>query len=171
MCFAMFLDWKLVWGSVLWKPRHEKKYKNCIDIRRMALIDDAPKNSESYFLWKIIKWITNETDYNHVLSYSDMTQGHNWTIYKASNFKSIGTTTATKYVEWNWTVYHPRSLTIDRDYSYRMREAVKTWEAAIKTGLPKIIWMYDIKRKNHNTSQQKQKTMKNISDSKTLTLF
>ena len=173
MCFAMFLNGELVGGSVLGKPRHEKKYKNCIDIRRMALIDEAPKNSESYFLGRIIKWITNETDYNFVLSYSDTTQGHNGTIYKASNFKSIGTTTATKFVEWNGTIYHPRSLSIDRDYSYRMREAVKTGEAIIKTGLPKIIWLYDIKRKSRSENQQRPKQMTNINcrNAQMLSLF
>lgn len=55
ICFAMFIDDVLVGGSVLGKPRHEKAYKGCIDIRRMACIDSAPKNSESWFLSQIIK--------------------------------------------------------------------------------------------------------------------
>ena len=158
ICFAMFLNGNLVGGSVLGKPRHEKKYKNCIDIRRMACLDISPCNSESYFLGQIIKHVTCNTDYNFVLSYSDMTVGHNGTIYKASNFKEIGLTTPTKFVDWNGKIYHPRSLTIDRDYSYKMREAVKTGEALIKTGLPKIIWIYEINKKHRN----KKCKMKNI---------
>ena len=158
ICFAMFLNGNLVGGSVLGKPRHEKKYKNCIDIRRMACLDSSPCNSESYFLGQIIKHVTCNTDYNFVLSYSDMTVGHNGTIYKASNFKEIGLTTSTKFVDWNGKIYHPRSLTIDRDYSYKMREAVKTGEALIKTGLPKIIWIYEINKKHRN----KKCKMKNI---------
>ena len=148
VCFAMFVNHKLVGGSVLGKPRHEKKYKNCIDIRRMALIDEAPFNSESFFLSQIIKWITSNTDYDYVLSYSEKTVGHIGTIYKASNFKSIGETTPTKSVEWNGKTYHPRSITIDRDYSYKLREALKTGEAKVLTGLPKIIWLYEINKKN-----------------------
>jgi len=150
ICFGMFMDGNLVGGSVLGKPRHEKKYKNCIDIRRMACLDSSPCNSESYFLGQIIKYITCNTDYNFVLSYSDMTVGHNGTIYKASNFEEIGFTTPTKFVDWNGKIYHPRSLTIDRDYSYKMREAVKTGEAIIKTGLPKRIWIYEINKKLRN---------------------
>ncbi len=150
ICFGMFMDGNLVGGSVLGKPRHEKKYKNCIDIRRMACLDSSPCNSESYFLGQIIKYITCNTDYNFVLSYSDMTVGHSGTIYKASNFKEIGFTTPTKFVDWNGKIYHPRSLTIDRDYSYKMREAVKTGEAIIKTGLPKRIWIYEINKKLRN---------------------
>lgn len=152
VCFAMFINNELVGGSVLGKPRHEKKYKKCIDIRRMALLDEAPFNSESWFLSQIIKWCASNTDYNYVLSYSDKTVGHNGIIYKAANFRNIGETTPTKYVEWNDKIYHPRSLSIERAYSYQLREAVKNGEAIIHTGLPKIIWLYEIssklKRKN-----------------------
>lgn len=150
ICFAMFIDDNLVGGSVLGKPRHEKKYSNCIDIRRMALVDSAPCNSESYFLGKIIKWITSNTNYDNVLSYSDMTVGHNGVIYKASNFTEIGVTSPTKYVEWNGKIYHPRSLSIDREYSYKMRDAIKTGDAEIKTGLPKRIWIYKINKKQRS---------------------
>src|SRR5262249_32705607 len=68
------------------------------------------------------------------------------TIYKASNFKLKGHTTPTMHVFWNGTRYHPRSLSIDRPYSYKLREAVKTGEATIEKGLPKSCWFYDIKR-------------------------
>ncbi|MFZ2523630.1 MAG: hypothetical protein WAW92_04565 [Minisyncoccia bacterium] len=149
MCFQMYIDNKQVGGAVLGLPRHEKKYKNCIDIRRMACLDNAPKNSESYFLGQVIKWIRDNTTYDFVLSYSDMTVGHQGTIYKASNFECIGQTTPTKYVEWEGKIYHPRSLSIDRDYSYRMREDVKTGKAIVKIGLPKNIWLYKIRRKKY----------------------
>lgn len=153
MCFGMYINDELVGGSVLGKPRHEKKYKNCIDIRRMACLDKSPQNSESFFLGKIIKWVRDNTDYENVLSYSDMTVGHMGTIYKASNFKNIGKTTATKYVEWEGKIYHPRSLSIDRDYSYRLREDVKTGKALIKTGLPKNIWLYPVVRKKYKNEK------------------
>jgi hypothetical protein len=147
VCFAMFIDNKLVGGSVMGKPRHEKKYKKCIDIRRMACLDSSPQNSESWFLSQIIKWCASNTDYDFVLSYSDKTVGHTGTIYKAANFKSIGETTPTKYIEWGSKTYHPRSLSIDRPYSYKLRDAVKNNEAIVKTGLPKIIWIYEISKK------------------------
>jgi hypothetical protein len=146
-CFAMFIDGVLVGGSVLGKPRHEEKYKNCIDIRRMACLDLAPCNSESWFLSQIIKWCASNTEYNYVLSYSDMTVGHSGTIYKAANFKKIGETTPTKYIVWNGKTYHPRSLSIERPYSYDLRKAVEEGLATIETGLPKIIWLYEISNK------------------------
>ena len=168
VCFAMFIENELVGGSVLGKPRHEKKYKKCIDIRRMACLDSAPCNSESWFLSQIIKWCASNTDYNYVLSYSDKTVGHSGTIYKAANFKNIGETAPTKYVEWGEKTYHPRSLSIDRPYSYKLREAVKTGEAVVKTGLPKIIWIYEISDK----LKRKNKVVKQIkTNSKQQTLF
>ena len=144
-CFAMLINNELVGGSVLGKPRHESKYDNCIEIRRMACLDDAPFNSESWFLGRILKYLLANTKYDGVLSYSDLTQGHIGTIYKATNFIESGKTAPTKYVEWNDKVYHMRSLTIDRPYSYEMRKAVRDGSAIIKTGEPKIIWMYDLK--------------------------
>jgi len=150
VCFALFIDGILVGGSVLGKPRHEKKYKNCIDIRRMACLDSAPCNSESYFLGQIIRYITCNTSYENVLSYSDKTVGHEGVIYRASNFKNIGLTTPTKYVEWEGKTYHPRSLSIDRPYSHRMRLAVLLGDALIKTGLPKTIWLYPINVKKRS---------------------
>jgi hypothetical protein len=158
VCFAMFINDVLVGGSVMGKPRHEKKYKNCIDIRRMACLDDAPCNSESWFLSQIIKWCGSNTEYNYVLSYSDKTVGHNGTIYKAANFKNIGETTPTKFVEYGYKTYHPRSLSIDRPYSHELRKAVKEGRAIVKTGLPKIIWIYEIS----NKLKRKNKIIKDI---------
>ena len=87
----------------------------------------------------IINWI--------YFRYSDKTVGHSGTIYKAANFKNIGETTPTKYVEWKGKTYHPRSLSIERPYSYELIEAVKTGDAIVQTGLPKIIWLYEISNK------------------------
>jgi len=147
VCFAMLMNNELVGGSVLGKPRHEDKYENCIDIRRMACLDEAPHNSESWFLGSIAKYLIANTDYDTVLSYSDLTQGHVGTIYKAANYHYMGKTSPTKYVEWKGKTYHMRSLTIDRPYSYEMRKAVTDGTAVVKTGEPKIIWMYDLSKR------------------------
>jgi hypothetical protein len=144
VCFALLDGVDIVGGAVLGKPRHEKKYNGCVEIRRMALLDKCPKNSESYFLSKIIWWIRKNSTYETVLSYADMSVGHTGTIYKAANFQKIGETAPTKHVFWNGVRYHPRSLTVERAYSYRLREAVKTGEAVIETGKPKAIYIYKI---------------------------
>jgi len=171
VCFAMFIDNELVGGSVLGKPRHEKKYKNCIDIRRMVCTDDSPKNSESWFLSQIIKWVTANTDYNYVLSYSDTTVGHKGTIYKATNFQYIGDTAPTKVIEWNGRTYHPRSLRNDRPYSRKMQEAVKDGTAVWHTGKPKKIWLYTIVRKRFSKKSMVLPVYKNVEVNKYASLF
>jgi hypothetical protein len=143
-CLAMVYENRVAGGMVLGPPRHSEKYPQAIDIRRMACLDDMPCNSESWFLAKGIKWIKRNTQARGVLSYSDLTEGHVGTIYKAANFDMMGTTSPTKWVEWNGEKYHPRSLSIDRAYSYALREAVETGEAVIHTGQPKRVWFYPL---------------------------
>jgi hypothetical protein len=144
-CLALVYNEEIYGGAVMGKPRHESKYEGCIDIRRMALKDECLKNTESYFLSKIIWFIKKNTSYRKVLSYADMSVGHQGIIYKAANFKCIGETTPTKHIFWNEVRYHPRSLTIERPYSYKLREAVKTGEAKVEMGLSKKIYIYEIR--------------------------
>ena len=146
-CYLMTYKGEIVGGAVSGKPRHESKYPSCIDIRRMACIDETPKNAESYFLSQIIKHLASNYPIKNVLSYSDTTVNHLGVIYKAANFKNTGETAPSKWIEWKGQRYHMRSLTIDRDYSRRINEALETGEAEIKTGKPKIVWIYEISKK------------------------
>ena len=148
-CFGLYIDGLLVGGAVLGLPRHRSKYESAIDIRRMACLDNAPKNSESYFIGQIKRWVRDNTKYQSILSYSDATVGHQGTIYKASGFSNIGETAPSKYVLWEGKTYHPRSLSIDRAYSYRMRSDLKNGKAELKTGLPKTIWLLPVRRKTY----------------------
>ena len=141
-------DFEIIGGMVFGKLRHDKHYsggvKKILEIRRMACEESAPKNTESYFLSKAVWYCKNNVDVEEIISYSDMSVGHKGIIYKASNFELIGETKPTKHVFWNGVRYHPRSLTIDRPYSYRLREAVKTGEANIEIGKPKLIFKIKI---------------------------
>lgn len=150
-CFGLQCGIYFWGGAVIGKPRHEQAHNesgklNVLDIRRLACDDAAPKFTESYFLGKIIWWLKKNTDCDKVITFADRSVGHTGTIYRASNFRLVGETQPTKHVFWNGQRYHPRSLTIDRPYSFQMREAIKTGDARIETGLPKTIWSYDIKR-------------------------
>ena len=150
LCLGAYYKSECLAGVVVGKPRHNKKYSDgceCVEIRRMACIDELPKNSESWLLSKTIWWLKNHTTINRVISYSDQSVGHKGTIYKAANFKLIGKTSPSKHVFWKGKRYHPRSLTIDRPYSYKMRAGLKTGETVVTTGAPKLIFEYIIKRK------------------------
>ena len=150
LCIGVYYKDDYLAGAVIGKPRHNKKYSDgykCVEIRRMACVDELPKNSESWLLAKIIWWLKKHTNIDRVISYSDQSVGHRGIIYRAANFKLIGKTAASKHVFWNGKRYHPRSLTIDRPYSYKMRQGLKTGETVIVTGQPKLIFEYLIKRK------------------------
>ena len=144
-CFALMDGLRRMGGAVVGNPRHSVYGNNVLDIRRMACSELAPKNTESYFLSKIIWWLKKNTECEKVLSFADLSAGHKGTIYKAANFKKIGETEPSMHVEWNGKLYHPRSLSIDREYSYKMREDLKTGKAKLVKGLPKSIWIYEIK--------------------------
>lgn len=136
-------------GAVVGKPRQENFYSNgkkrVMEIRRMACLDECPKNTESYFLGKLV-WIFKKKNLcDLIISYSDLSVGHIGTIYKAANFKLIGKTEPSIHVFWNGKRYHPRSLTIERPYSHELRKAVEAGNARIETGKEKLIWAYTLK--------------------------
>lgn len=134
-------------GIVIGKMRHANNYEEkAVELRRMVLHPDCPKNTASYFLSKTIWWLKNNTDVSVVLTFADQTVGHSGTCYKAANFEFVKETPPTMHVLWKGQRYHPRSLTIDRPYSYEMRRAVKTGEAIIEKGKPKILYKYDIRK-------------------------
>ncbi|MHA1476576.1 MAG: Mom family adenine methylcarbamoylation protein [Promethearchaeota archaeon] len=152
---------EIVGGVVIGKMRHEKNYEtSSIELRRMVLHPSCPKNTASYFLSKVMWWLKKNTDVSIVYSFADATVGHKGTIYKASNFKFIKSTPPTTHVLWKGQRYHPRSLTIDRPYSYAMREAVKTGEAIVEKGKPKKLFAYEIKRKNQFKQSSDQEKLR-----------
>ena len=144
-CLSLLKGLDIVGGAVIGKPRHGTRYPDSIEIRRLALLPDCPKNTASYFLGKIIWYTKKNTTALSVLSYADLSVGHIGTIYKAANFELVGYTSPSKHVFWEGTRYHPRSLTIDRPYSYKLREAVKSVEATIETGKPKAVYVYQFR--------------------------
>jgi hypothetical protein len=70
--------------------RFQKKCYGCdIELRRLCLIDDTPKNAESRFISLTIKKL-RKLGYNAILSLADPEHGHYGIIYKASNFEFLG---------------------------------------------------------------------------------
>ena len=64
-------------------------YNVDIELRRLCLIDETPKNAESYFIGKTLR-IVGALGYQCVLSLADPNFGHEGIIYKASNFDYMG---------------------------------------------------------------------------------
>lgn len=60
------------------------------EIKRLALSDDCPKNSESRIIAVAIRLLKKVRDVKGIITYADDNVGHKGTIYKASGFKYMG---------------------------------------------------------------------------------
>lgn len=103
--FGLFSDGNLIGAMMYGKmgmPGVYKKYVNnedeLIELRRLCCIDNTPKNTESYFVGKTIRWIKKNTNIKKIISYADPHYGHEGTIYKASNFQYLGTTSPGRFI-------------------------------------------------------------------------
>lgn len=81
---------ELVGVAIYGNPMSFRQAKGTIELRRLCLIDNTPKNTESWFISRTLRWLTKNTEYSTVLSFADPNHGHLGTIYKASNFQYEG---------------------------------------------------------------------------------
>ena len=101
-CFGLYENDILI-GVGLWRqPNGRLTYKlfsefglsdnsSILDLTRLCLIDDTLKNTESFFLSKMIKYIKKiDNDIHFLITYADYNQGHSGVIYRASNWVPFG---------------------------------------------------------------------------------
>jgi len=84
-----------------------------LELTRLWLEDEAPKNSESYFLGKTFDWLRKNTEIKVLISYSDPMQNHLGIIYQATNWWYQGNNTMLvksylHFIKGEWM--HPRSV-------------------------------------------------------------
>lgn len=101
--YSLWNDELLIGVAIYGKPcgsNVERKYgAGTLELRRFCIINEAPRNSESYFLGATLRHLKKLNESN-VISYADTNQGHEGVIYKASNFKYLGTEKyGTKYLK------------------------------------------------------------------------
>lgn len=84
-------------GSALFGTPVGTNVEKCYSIGNTKLLElkrfvlkNTPKNTASWFMSKCMKYLKQNTDVRVIISYADPTQGHEGTIYKASNFKYLG---------------------------------------------------------------------------------
>jgi len=90
--FGLFRENIMIGVAVYGYPamRHQASCYQCdIELRRLCLIDDTPRNAESKFISLSLKQL-KLMGYKAVLSLADPEHGHQGTIYKASNFEYLG---------------------------------------------------------------------------------
>lgn len=130
-----------------------KKYGNTeqdvIELRRLVLIDDTPKNSESFFIGKTLRWLKQNTSIKTVVSYADPNYGHSGIIYQATNFKKVGMTSKGRIIIWNGKKYHDKAIRTKykgelKPFALKLKQALANGEARYVIQEPKFIYLREL---------------------------
>ena len=153
-CFALFDGMTMIGAMIYALPSMKAtaaKYNpinplRCWELRRLCCIDDTPTNTESFFIGKTLRWLKQNTDAEVIISYSDLHQGHEGTIYKASNFINIGQSPASRVLMVDGKEFHGRSMNNKhRPYGRALK---RRWEAKKAGAKDDGIYYVDRKPKN-----------------------
>jgi hypothetical protein len=121
-----------------------------IELNRLWLDDELPRNSESWFVSRTLKMLPPRI----VVSYADPLFGHYGYIYRALNFHYAGWTDMERktprydYIPLDPTTAHPRGVPFGYAYKRRRVAKVKYW---ITTGkcpeLDVAAWLAEVDAK------------------------
>jgi hypothetical protein len=121
ICLGLFKDEKLV-GVAMWgygvRPRHtidrmfpSLDVANYLELNRLCLLDEMPRNSESQFIRKNVEYIkVHFPDVKLLFSWADGLRGKCGYVYQASNFYYGGRILSEFYATKQGEVVHPRFL-------------------------------------------------------------
>lgn len=132
-----------------WK-RFGEKEADVIELRRLCCIDGTPKNTESYFIGKMLRWLKRNTTFKTIVSYADAEHGHTGIIYKASNFEYLGKSKGAKIIIWNGKKYHDKAIRTKykgnlKPFAQKIIEALKIGEAFYAETKGKHTYIYKLK--------------------------
>jgi hypothetical protein len=159
-CFGLYDGDELVGAMIYgrlgmanaWK-RYAHNPDHVIELRRLCCIDDTPKNTESYFIGKTIRWLKNNTELKAIISYADCNQNHEGTIYKASNFCFEGKTSPGRVIvrKEDGRQYHDKAVRTKyngklKPFAKKLKEELERGEAEYVETVGKNIYVYVIAR-------------------------
>ena len=138
-CFKLLDGDKLIGAMIFgrlamagtWKKYVDSQEK-IIELRRLCCIDETPKNTESYFIGRCLRWLKHNTKIEKIISYADPEYGHCGTIYKASNFEYLGLTSKGRVIMWKGKKYHDK--TIRTKYKGELKPFAKQVKKALENG-------------------------------------
>lgn len=94
LTLGLWLDYEPLGAMVFAGPPRETSIRyggKTWELARLWVSDDCPRNTESWFIARAIKFIKrNNSEVKCLVSYADPSQGHSGIIYKASNWESDG---------------------------------------------------------------------------------
>jgi hypothetical protein len=99
-------------STTAWKKFADREDK-VIELRRLVLLDEVGKNSETRVIGFCLRWIKkNNKIVESIVSYADPKYGHSGVIYRASNFQYVGLSGKDKgfFDPETGKTYHSRAL-------------------------------------------------------------
>ncbi len=141
-CFKVENEERLVGGVIFgamsttaWK-KFANSEKNVLELRRLVLVNEAGKNSESRVIGWCLRYIKKtDKEVSIIVSYADPYHNHNGTIYKASNFVYMGLSGKDNgfYDTETKKTYHSRALRTKYKGDYK--PFVKKLREKLKNGI------------------------------------
>ena len=147
--FGLFYQGNLI-GAMIYGPlgmaNTWKKYadseNDIVELRRLCCIDNTPRNTESYFIGKTLRWLKKNTNFKIVISYADTFHNHQGTIYKASNFEYHGLTAKGRVIEYGDKLYHDkciRTYHVDKNGNKNLKPFAQRVKNALESGDAKYV--------------------------------
>lgn len=154
-CFGLYNNNKILIGVCMFAtPCSEavrasvfgKEHKDRVtELHRLAIIDDTPKNTESWFVsrcFKLLKII--KPNIRGIVSFADPTEGHLGIIYQALNFYYYGRSGKTRfYRDSNGRLRHPRQNGVN----IKVKEAeAMGWKSEMRLGKHRYVMLFGWKK-------------------------
>jgi hypothetical protein len=119
MCFGLLKNGTLVGVCAFAAPSSEnvrssifgEEMKDSVtELHRLVLLDEVPKNAESFFIVRALRELKKQRPYyKAVISFADPTQKHLGIIYQATNALFCGvSSSATFFLDESGRLRHPR---------------------------------------------------------------
>lgn len=117
------------------------EYKDWVtELHRLHILDITPKNTESWFISRCLKMLKKDKpNIKAVISFSDSTEGHDGTIYKATNAYRIGATgSATFYIDKDGRLRHPRQCGVNIS---KEKASELGWQSCRRGAKNRFLWL------------------------------
>lgn len=132
--------------------RFSESEEGVIELRRLVCIDETPKNTESYFIGRTLRWLKRNTNIHTVVSYADTEFGHTGVVYKASNFECLGLSKGAKVIMYQGRRYHDKTIRTKykgalKPFAVKIKHALEDGSAFYKDTAGKLTYVFELRRK------------------------
>ena len=164
-CFRLCYENEIIGGAIYGRMAMANQWKrfsyheeDVIELRRLCCIDATPKNTESFFIARTLKWLAKNTKHKMVVSYADAEYGHDGTIYKASNFKYLGKGVGAKVIVMDGKRYHDKSVRTKHNgklkpFAVELSNAIENGQAEYKETAGKHCYIYYLRTPRAKTGR------------------